>query len=60
LEKRSFGGVWACALPVVPATAAATVTAAATISRRDASGSAAADMLELNEDVMFTGSFVVG
>ena len=38
----------------------ATVTAAATISRRDASGSAAVDMLELNEDVMFTGSFAVG
>jgi hypothetical protein len=52
LEKRSVGGVCACALPVVPAAAAATVTAAATISRREASGSSAADMLELDEDVM--------
>jgi hypothetical protein len=39
-------------VPVVPAAAADTVTAAATISRREASGSSAADMLELDEDVM--------
>jgi len=52
LEKRSIGGLGTCALAVVLAAAAATVTDAVTIWRREASGSVAAEMVEIDEAVM--------
>src|SRR5438128_1587053 len=55
--KRRFDGVWACAALPAPA-AAATVIAAATKSRRDATGSSAVRGAAVVRSVVMICSFV--